>query len=422
MIAKRILYSVAILALVSILAMVLFHSDSQTLTPKKRQKTPKRQPPETTKTRVILPDTPAKKKTEKKTQLLRPKTIQTGVHGRVSDGDTGQALTNAILTIKDVSKVSTDILGRFSIPAPLRKEKWAVIVRAKGYHPKLFEALSTRGLQTIHDIKLKRAKIGRLEGEVEYLGKKPEGYTVFIDREKYHFPISQTHFVIEDIIIGQHMVGISGVDDARNFPYFNISVYIREDEPARIKFSVPAQALFAGRVVDENGRGLKDAYINISQVSVRSEAGGKFRSTIIPAALHQKVRVSHHEFGWSEFGPFDFRYGEGRDDIEFVLRPKGRALVSGFITNLIMSDQERGIAQLYRKEPPKDNKPSSFSILRSLALFGKPLKYEFPNLLPGTYVLRIFGPKQQYQREFKLTENQQLQLDVKAPDLPKKKD
>ncbi|MDF1662025.1 MAG: carboxypeptidase-like regulatory domain-containing protein, partial [Planctomycetota bacterium] len=268
------------------------------------------------------------------------------------DETTGIPITNAKLSIKDVSQVTVDQLGRFSIPAPLRKQKWAVVVRAKGYHPKLFEALATRGLQNIHSVQLKKAKTGRLEGQVEYLGKKPESYTVFIDREKYHFPSSQSHFVIDDLIVGQHLVGISGVDDARNFPYFNISVYIREDEPARIDFTIPPQALFAGRVVDEQGRGLKGAYINIAKISVRSEEDGKFRSSIIPAALHKKVRVSHHEFGWSEFGPFDFRSGGGQDDIEFVLRPKGKGLVAGKINNLLLSGQERGLAQLYKKELP----------------------------------------------------------------------
>ncbi|MDF1662024.1 MAG: hypothetical protein P1V97_09645, partial [Planctomycetota bacterium] len=62
----------------------------------------------------------------------------------------------------------------------------------------------------------------------------------------------------------------------------------------------------------------------------------------------------------------------------------------------------------------------SYQILRSLTLFEKPLSYEFPNLLPGTYVLRIIGTRQNFQKEFQLTENQQLQLDLNAPDLPRK--
>lgn len=418
MIAKRILYSLAVLALVSILGFLLLHEREQ-VKPRPHSYSTKTKQFSPQKPRVKLPDSPIAKNPEEK-PLNRPKTIGTGIHGRVTDEATGQPITNAKLTIKDVSHVSTDLLGRFSIPAPLQKQQWAIVVRAKGYHPKLFEALSTRGLQKIHNVQLKKAKVGRLEGEVEYLGKKPEGYTVFIDREKYHFPISQTHFVIEDIIVGQHLVGVSGVDDARKFPFYNVSVYIREEEPAQIKFTIPAQATFAGRVVDEQGRGLKDAYINIAQISVRSEEEGKFRSTIIPAALHKIVKVSHHEFGWSEFGPFDFRYGGGRDDIEFVLRPKGNGLVSGKITNLIMSGQERGLAQLYKKVLPKEGKPGSINILRSFTIFERPLGYQFPNLLPGTYIIRIIGPRQQLQREFELTENQQLQLDLKIPDIPKK--
>ncbi|MDF1666080.1 MAG: carboxypeptidase regulatory-like domain-containing protein, partial [Planctomycetota bacterium] len=147
MIAKRILYSAAVLALVSILAFVFLHNSEEVTVPdpsKRAKPSKKAKPPK--KPKIKLVDNPKIEEKPEALPKLRPKTISTGIHGRVSDEATGLPITNAKLSIKSVSQVTVDQLGRFSIPAPLREQKWAVVVRAKGYHPKLFEALATRGL------------------------------------------------------------------------------------------------------------------------------------------------------------------------------------------------------------------------------------------------------------------------------------
>jgi hypothetical protein len=420
MTAKRSLSLIAVLILFSISTFYFLFQDGS---PKqgKGALIPAKKTPKTIKQPIDLPTTKIKEPPKPGKPLIKPKTVQTGIHGILIDAKSSAPILVANLAILDVSKVTVDKLGRFSIPAPLGP-LWAVVIRAPGYHPKLFQAKAIRGFGEVHTIKLDPAKTGRLEGQVEFIGKQPESYTVYIGKERYEYPITQDRFTIETLIVGTHFVAISGVGENRKNPVTNTTIYILEDKASVIKFVVPQLMTLSGKIIDQDGQPLADAYVRISRQTALSDRNGIFRTGILPAALYDKISISHHQYGWIHFpGPFDFRSGEKRDDLEFVLRPKGGAAIEGEITNVVDKTQKIIVHLLRVLVPIPPQTQEQATLERSLILHKAPFQYKFTNLIGGKYVIRITAAPQRKQIPFNIEENATLDFDIKLPALPEKK-
>lgn len=316
-----------------------------------------------------------------------------GVHGRLIDAKTKRAIGRGLVSlIPSNASCEVDELGRFSLPlAPGRHS--CLIVRAPGYRRHEQEVVARVGFANALSIALEPCETGRILGEVEVLGLQQAHYTVILDRDRYVFPISQRIFVLEDVPVGQHFVGLAGRGEAANIPIVEVSVLVEAKTEHRINLRLPEQAEIEGEVCDSHGQRIPNAQLTVGRVIVPCDPEGRFK-TGVTLAGPQRILASHPDFGSQDLGLFPLRAGPQAAPLRLELVPPGDASLE-LDFSAEASDSPLLVAIYFSTQDPKSAPPYRIRA-------APPGPFLFRNLPAGEYLVLASAGRRRLQTRVEL--------------------